>query len=37
MITLTEEDIKELQVSVFQLTMNDLFEEPSAFEDVDKY
>jgi hypothetical protein len=37
MITLTEEDIKELQERVFQQKMNELFEEPSAYEDDDEY
>jgi hypothetical protein len=33
MIVLTEEDLKELQQRVLQLKMNELFEEPSAYED----
>ena len=37
MITLKEEDIKDLQERVFQQKMNELFEEPSAYEDDDEY
>jgi hypothetical protein len=33
MITLTEEDLQELQEKVFQQKMNELFEEPSTYED----
>jgi hypothetical protein len=32
---LTEEDLKELQEMVFQQKMNELFEEPSTYEDDD--
>ena len=35
MITLTEEDLKELQQRVLELKMNELFEEPSTYEDDD--
>ena len=35
MIVLTEEDLKELQQRVLQLKMNELFEEPSTYEDED--
>ena len=35
MITLTEEDIKELQERVLQQKMDELFEEPSTYEDED--
>lgn len=35
MIILTEEDLKELQEKVFQQKMNELFEEPSTYEDDD--
>jgi hypothetical protein len=37
MIVLTEEDLKELQERVFQQKMNELFEEPSRYEDDDEY
>ena len=37
MITLTEENLKELQERVFQQKMIELFEEPSAYEDDDEY
>jgi len=33
MITLTEEDLQELQERVFQQKMDELFEEPSTYED----
>jgi hypothetical protein len=33
MITLTEEDLRELQQKVFQQKMDELFEEPSTYED----
>ena len=35
MISLTEEDLKELQEKVFQQKMDELFEEPSTYEDDD--
>jgi len=35
MIVLTEEDLKKLQQRVLQLKMNELFEEPSTYEDED--
>ena len=35
MITLTEEDLQELQEIVFQQKMDELFEEPSTYEDDD--
>jgi hypothetical protein len=35
MITLTEEDLKELQQRVLELKMNELFDEPSTYEDED--
>ena len=35
MIVLTEEDLKELQQRVFQQKMDELFEEPSKYEDED--
>ena len=35
MITLTEEDLKELQQRVLEFKMNELFEEPSTYEDDD--
>ena len=35
MIVLTEEDLKELQQRVLELKMNELFEEPSTYEDED--
>ena len=35
MITLTEEDLKELQQRVLELKMDELFEEPSTYEDED--
>jgi len=38
MTILTEEDLKELQERVFQQKMQELFEEPSTYEDdEDKY
>ena len=37
MIVLTEEDLKELQEIVFQQKMDELFEEPSTYEDDDNY
>jgi capsid portal protein len=33
MITLTEKDLRELQERVLQQKMNELFEEPSTYED----
>ena len=33
MITLTEEDLQELREIVFQQKMDELFEEPSTYED----
>lgn len=33
MITLTEEDLRELQERVLQQKMEELFEEPSSYED----
>jgi hypothetical protein len=33
MITITEEDLKELQELIFQQKMDELFEEPSTYED----
>ena len=33
MITITEEDLKELQERIFQQKMDELFEEPSTYED----
>jgi capsid portal protein len=33
MITLTEEDLRELQERVLHQKMNELFEEPSTYED----
>jgi hypothetical protein len=33
MISLTEEDLKELQERVMQQKMDELFEEPSTYED----
>jgi hypothetical protein len=33
MITLTEKDLQELQEIVFNQKMNELFEEPSTYED----
>jgi hypothetical protein len=36
MITLTEEDLQELQEIVFQQKMDELFEEPSTYEDEDE-
>ena len=35
MIILTEEDLKELQERVLQQKMDELFEEPSTYEDDD--
>ena len=35
MIVLTEEDLKELQERVLNQKMNELFEEPSTYEDDD--
>jgi hypothetical protein len=35
MISLTEEDLKELQERVLQQKMDELFEEPSTYEDDD--
>lgn len=36
MIVFTEEDIKELQERVLQQKMDELFEEPSTYEDEDE-
>ena len=36
MITLTEEDLRELQERVLQAKMEELFEEPSTYEDEDE-
>ena len=33
MISLTEEDLKELQERILHQKMNELFEEPSSYED----
>jgi capsid portal protein len=33
MITITEEDLKELQERVLQQKLDELFEEPSTYED----
>jgi capsid portal protein len=33
MVTLTEEDLRELQERVLQQKMEELFEEPSSYED----
>jgi len=33
MITLTDEDLQELQQRIFQQKMDELFEEPSTYED----
>jgi len=33
MIAITEEDLKELQERIFHQKMNELFEEPSTYED----
>jgi hypothetical protein len=35
MISLTEEDLRELQEIVLRQKMNELFEEPSTYEDED--
>jgi len=35
MIVLTEKDLQELQERVLQLKMEELFEEPSSYEDDD--
>ena len=37
MIVLTEEDLKKLQQRVLQQKMDELFEEPSTYEDEDDY
>ena len=37
MISLTEEDLKELQERVLQQKMDELFEEPSTYEDDDDF
>jgi hypothetical protein len=37
MISLTEEDLLELQQKVFQQKMDELFEEPSTYEDDEHY
>ena len=34
---ITEEDLKELQELVLQQKMDELFEEPSTYEDDDEY
>jgi hypothetical protein len=34
---ITEEDLKELQERVLQQKMDELFEEPSTYEDDDEY
>jgi len=36
MIVLTEEDLQELQERVLQQKMDELFEEPSSYEDDDE-
>ena len=36
MIAITEEDLKELQERVRQQKMDELFEEPSTYEDEDE-
>lgn len=36
MITLTEEDLQELRERVLQAKMEELFEEPSTYEDEDE-
>ena len=36
MIVFTEEDLKELQERVLQQKMDELFEEPSTYEDEDE-
>ena len=33
MVSITEEDLKELQERIFQQKMDELFEEPSTYED----
>ena len=37
MITFTEEDLQELQQRIFQQKMDELFEEPSTYEDDEHY
>ena len=37
MISITEEDLKELQERVLNQKMEELFEEPSTYEDDDEY
>ena len=37
MISLTEEDLQELQERVLQQKLDELFEEPSTYEDDDEY
>jgi len=37
MISLTEEDLKKLQERVLEQKMDELFEEPSTYEDEDDY
>ena len=37
MITLTEEDLQQLREIVLQQKMDELFEEPSTYEDDDHY
>lgn len=37
MITLTEKDLQELQERIFQQKMDELFEEPSTYEDDEHY
>ena len=36
MVKITEEDLQELQQRVFQQKMDELFEEPSTYEDEDE-
>lgn len=36
MITISEEDLKELQERVLRQKMDELFEEPSTYEDEDE-
>lgn len=37
MVIITEEDIQELQRRVLQQKIDELFEEPSTYEDDDEY
>ena len=37
MIVLTDEDLQELQERVLQQKLDELFEEPSTYEDDDEY